>query len=228
MFFFNRLSLRGKILSVNVILTVILSLVLFVLYALQAKSAAIDTFTRNANAVNLMAESTRMEMDDKIEQGVIEINQIREWAARGEFEKVLGAVPVVTAWRSAMRKAKEAGYTFKVPKIHPRNPKNEPDEIEARALKKMATEGVDQYHEVDKEHNVIRSFRAVRLTKSCLLCHGDPATSREIWGNDKGLDPLWLKNGELERWARFTAPLKSSSPWARPTAWSTTTCGPAA
>ena len=119
MFFFNRLSLRGKILSVNVILTVILSLVLFVLYALQAKSAAIDTFTRNANAVNLMAESTRMEMDDKIEHGVIEINQIREWAARGEFEKVLGAVPVVTAWRSAMRKAKEAGYTFKVPKFHP-------------------------------------------------------------------------------------------------------------
>ena len=29
------------------------------------------------------------------------------------------------------------------------------------------------------------------------MCHGDPATSREIWGNDKGLDPFGAK---MENW----------------------------
>ena len=66
-------------------------------------------------------------MGRKWEQGIFTQQQLRTWAEHGERNKVLAAVPVVSAWRAAMAKSKEGGYTFRVPKFQPRNPKNEPD-----------------------------------------------------------------------------------------------------
>ena len=60
-----------------------------------------------------------------------------DWGKTGELERVLAAVPVVTAWHAAMAKAAQGGYEFRVPKFQPRNSKNEPDELESRALKEL-------------------------------------------------------------------------------------------
>ena len=157
----------------------------------------ISTFVEKANAINLMAESARMEMEDKLAIGVIDRAQLRMWADQGEMEKVLGAVPVVTAWKSAMRKAEEANYEFKVPKFQPRNPKNKPDELEARVINLMKADNIEHYSLIDQSTNTVRSFRAVRLTETCLMCHGEPATSRELWGNSQGLDPFGVR---MEGW----------------------------
>lgn len=194
---FSSMSLRAKIVSVGILLTTVLVVVLFVLYALHTRNTAIETIVEKARAVNLTAESTRMEMEDKLLKGVIEKNWIREWAQKGEMDKVLGAVPVVTAWKAAMRKAQEADYTFKVPKFQPRNPENQPDELESEALRKMKSEGIDEYFVIDESINSVRSFRAVKLTETCMLCHGDPSTSFEIWGNDRGQDPFGVR---MEGW----------------------------
>jgi methyl-accepting chemotaxis protein len=43
----------------------------------------------------------------------------------------------------------------------------------------------------------VRYFRPIRLTDECLLCHGDPQTSKANWGNDKGLDPTGVR---MEGW----------------------------
>lgn len=194
---FRQFSLRTKIVAAGLLFTAALIVVLFILYVLETRDRTIKNYVGKAQAVNLTAESTRLEMEEKLSLGVLDLEHVREWAAKGEKDKVLGAVPVVSAWKAAMRKAKEANYIFKVPKFHPRNPANQPDEMETQALKKMTAEGLDQYYMIDTSINSIRTFRAVRLTKTCLWCHGEPSTSKSLWGNDKGLDAFGVR---MEGW----------------------------
>jgi methyl-accepting chemotaxis protein len=190
-------SLRGKIVLLGVLLPTILIVILMRLYSTEAREKTIAAFAAKAKAICLTAESTRDEMEAKWSLGLFSAAQVRELADQGRQDKVLATVPVFSAWQAAMRKASESGYTFKVPKFSPRNPKNEPDALESKALQYMATNQVDEYYEVDAALNAVRYFRAIRLTETCLLCHGDPRTSQALWGNSKGIDPT---NGPMENW----------------------------
>jgi len=190
-------SLRGKIVLVGVFLPSVLILILFRLYAAESQEKTLQSFADKARAICLTAESTRQEMEAKWELGLFTAEKLREYADQGQQDKVLAAVPVVSAWNAAMRKAKEGGYVFKVPKFHPRNPKNEPDPLEAKALKLMSEQNLDEYYEIDPGSNAVRYFRAVRLSQTCMLCHGDPQTSQALWGNSQGVDPT---GGPMENW----------------------------
>jgi methyl-accepting chemotaxis protein len=194
---FKQWSLRGKIVLVGVLLPTALIVVLMRLYAAESREKTLTAYADKARAICLTAESTRQEMESKWEMGLFSAAQLREYADKGERDKVLAAVPVVTAWNAAMRKAKEGGYTFKVPKFKPRNPKNEPDPLEAKALTLMTEKNLDEYYEIDTAMNAVRYFRAVRLSAACMLCHGDPVTSQELWGNSNGTDPT---GGPMENW----------------------------
>jgi len=191
------MSLRQKIVAIGVSQLAIVSVVLFVLYYNDTKEKVQSSYIERARSVILTAEATRENMGGKWDKGIFNARQMREWADKNEMDKVLAAVPVVTAWQAGMAKAKEGGYEFKVPKFHPRNPKNEPDEIEAEALRALEKGDLAEYHVVDRKTNKIRYFRPVKLTQECLLCHGDPATSASLWGNEKGLDPTGAK---MENW----------------------------
>jgi methyl-accepting chemotaxis protein len=193
----RRSSLQGKILTVGIGSLVVLCTIFFILYYFTEYDKAINTYVEKARAVVLTAESTREIMEDKWARGLFSAEEMRTYVDEGSFDKVLMSVPVITAWQAAMKKAKEGGYIFKVPKFHPRNPKNEPDKLEAATMRKMEKDGVAETFVIDKEANAVRYFRPVKLTKPCLLCHGDPATSKELWGNDEGKDPTGVK---MENW----------------------------
>jgi len=188
---------QTKIVVLGIALPIMLSVVLFVLYAHDARASALNADLAKAQAIVLTVESMRDEMQDKWEQGVFTQAQLREWADAGEVDKTLAAVPVVSSWRSAMRKAAEGDYSFRVPKFSARNPKNEPDEFEARVLRLMKDQDLIEYHEIDEVRNEVRYFRPIILTETCMLCHGDPSTSLALWGNTEGLDPT---GGRMEDW----------------------------
>ena len=190
-------SLRGKIVLVGVVLPTLLIVGLFRLYSGESREKTLTAYADKARAICLTAESTRDEMEKNWQMGLFTAERLRELADAGEKEKVLAMVPVFSAWNAAMRKAQEGGYTFKVPKHSPRNPKNEPDQLEAKALKLMDEQNLDEYYEIDPALNAVRYFRAVRLSETCLLCHGDPKTSQALWGNDNGTDPT---GGPMENW----------------------------
>ena len=190
-------SLRRKIVVLGVILPTLLLAVLFSMYYIQFQRNTIDSVVQKARAICLTSESIREGMEHKWAMGMFTPEMLRTWIENGEKDKALAAVPVVSSWEAAMLKAQEGGYEFKVPKIMPRNPANEPDELEKRALDVMEANQSNEYFEVDKSRNAVRYFRAVRLSETCMLCHGDPATSKTIWGNDKGQDGL---GGPMENW----------------------------
>jgi methyl-accepting chemotaxis protein len=194
---FNRWSLRTKIIVMGVALPTVLMLVLFIANASQQKDAAVNAIVEKARSVCLSTESTRQGMEEYWDSGVFTIEQLRGWADHGDLDRVVAAVPVVTAWKSAMRKAKEAGYEFRVPKNQPRNPQNQPDPVEADVLRILESGTVSEHYLIDEKMNAVRYFRPIKLTATCMYCHGDPAKSVEYWGNSQGLDATGAR---MENW----------------------------
>jgi methyl-accepting chemotaxis protein len=192
-----KVDLRLKIVMVGFGGFVTLAILLNVMDFRNAKKQAHELYVEKARSVVLAAESAREEMAKKWDLGLFSSDKLREWADQGHQDKILAAVPVVTAWETSMAKAREGNYTFKVPKFEPRNPDNRPDPLEADALRRFENEGVEEYVTFDKELNSIRYFHPIKLTKECLLCHGDPKNSQELWGNSEGLDPT---GSRMENW----------------------------
>ena len=144
-----------------------------------------------------VAEGIRESYADKIDGGIYNMQELKK-----DVNKFLEIVPIINSINVMEKKAKELGISFKVPKIDPRNPKNEPDEYDLKALKYLTEndsgEGkTAEYVLEDKENGYIRYYKAIRLTKECEWCHGDPSTSFELWGNREGLDPTGAK---MEGW----------------------------
>jgi methyl-accepting chemotaxis protein len=191
------MTMRQKIVLIGVAQILGVIAVLFACYYYDTREKVQQQYLAKARAVLLTAESAREEMGKKWGQGLFTKEQLAGWAKDNAVDKILSAVPVVSAMRAAMAKAEEGGYQFRVPKFQARNPKNEPDEFESRVLKLLADGKVAEYSEMDPAQNALRYFRPVKLTQECLLCHGDPGQSLALWGNDQGKDPTGVK---MENW----------------------------
>lgn len=147
-------------------------------------------FLNKARAVLLSAESAREFSADQLKHNVFKTDL-------KELKDVLYTVPIFTAMEVARNKAKELGYTLKVPKVSPRNPDNQPDEAELRILSLLDDKSKKEHWEIDEKTNQIRIFRPVVLTEECLNCHGDPANSQKLWGRADGKD---ITGVQMEGW----------------------------
>ena len=124
-----------------------------------------------------MATSARDEMAKKLDSGVIRpFDQIPK-------ERLIEAVPVITAINMVAENAQRLGFAFRTPKEFPRNPRNTPTPEELRVLREMETKNIDEV--VVKDADSIRYFQAIRLTKDCLYCHGDPKGETDPIGGVK-------------------------------------------
>ncbi|MCG8552781.1 MAG: methyl-accepting chemotaxis protein, partial [Desulfobacterales bacterium] len=191
------MSLMNKILLVGLTTMTALCICLFTLYGFDDHEKSVEAFISKAQTICLLTESVRNEIETKWQQGIMTPELMRSYAQKNQKDKVLSMVPVVSAWQAAYEQADRMGYIFKVPKFKPRNPQNQPDDIERTALEEMKRKGTNDFIYLDEQANTVRVFRAVRLTETCLLCHGDPATSLALWGNDQGQDPT---GGRMENW----------------------------
>lgn len=177
----GNLSLKWKVLSLAVAGPIVVALVLTVQQVIQIRQSGQEDILNQSKAVLLMAEAARDEMAKKLSLGVIKpFDQITT------REALLEAVPIITAINMAQLKAEELNYVFRVPKMAPRNPKNEPTSLELAILTEMKEK--DLKEKIVIEDDQIRYFRPIRLTKECLYCHGGPKGSK---------DPV---GGTLEGW----------------------------
>lgn len=191
-----------KFVTVGIGTTILLVALLLFFYGRSDKVETVDAYVERARSICLVSESVRQEMEEKWALGLFPLENIASYARSGQIDKLLATVPVVSAWKAAMRKAEEGGYTFRVPKFSPRNPKNQPDfgqshKIEGPALEKIKRENLDEYYVVDTHTNSVRYFLPIRLSETCLVCHGDPRQSKTLWGRDDGKDPT---GGPFENW----------------------------
>jgi len=183
---FANLSLKVKVLALALLGPVIVATVLSVHQAIQIRNDAEDGIVQQSRALILMAEAARNEMAKKLNMGIIvPFDQL------DSQEKILESIPVITAINIAKQQAKELNYNFRVPKVAPRNPINKPTPFEKTVLADLKKD--DLTEKVVIANNAIHYFRAIRLTKECLYCHGDNRGDRDPVG---GIKEGW-KEGEI-------------------------------
>jgi methyl-accepting chemotaxis protein len=173
----KELSIRWKIILLVVLGMLALALIMGGLRVGDIRKGAIDGMVRKSQAIVLMAEAGRNQMAHKLQQGVI--RPLDEIPA----DKLLEAVPVVTAMQMAAENAAKAGYRFKAPKVSPRNPANKPTDFERKVLEEFKAGKIKE--QIVVEDDQVRYFKPVYLTKDCLFCHGDPKGSKDPLGGTK-------------------------------------------
>jgi len=171
------MSIKWKILFIAIAGPLVLAAVMFFQEMFSISNAADQSILDQARAVVFMAEAARTDMSKKLELGIIRpFEQIPK-------ENLIEAVPVISAINMAQMNASKLGYQFRVPKEQPRNPKNEPTELERKVLRDLESKNLDEI--VIKESDKVRYFRAIRLSKDCLYCHGDPKGEKDPLGGTK-------------------------------------------
>lgn len=186
---FKDVSITLKILLICLLGILVLSVLFSVVFTRAIGDQAERAILEKSNAVVYTAEAARENMAEKIEMGVI--RDFESLAAEGDREKLLEAVPIITAIHVAKKNADLANYQFRVPKFEPRNPENAPTDLEGAVLKELKEKNLEE--KVVFEENQIRYFRPIRLSKECLLCHGDPKGATDPVG---GIKEGW-KVGEI-------------------------------
>lgn len=171
------LSIQWKILFLVVVGPVIISAVLTWQRIDEIRTGAEKAIISKSAGIVMMAEATREQMAKKLQSGVLKpFDQLNS-------SNIMEAVPVVTAMQVAAAKSKESGYTFRAPKVMPRNPQNTPTELEKEVLAEFESKNLTE--KIIIEPNQIRYFKPVRLTAECLYCHGDPVGSKDVTGGTK-------------------------------------------
>lgn len=196
---FRDLSIKWKILLITFAGPVLIASILAWQRIGDIRSSTEKTVIDKSKAIVLMAEATRNEMAKKIDLGIIKpFDQI-------DPSKVIEAVPVITAIEAATINAEKSGYTFRVPKISPRNPKNTPTSDELAVLKQMETQNLEEKIVIGKDE--IRYYKPIRLTKDCLYCHGSPQGSKDPTG---GIKEGW-REGEIHGAFEIISSLKEAN-----------------
>lgn len=212
-------TIKGKILGTFIFLLVFVALFIFAIQSINTYQQFKKTLIIGAEGILIQGENMRKNFGNLHEKGTftqyMELLKQKALQAKAEGDEArykaivkdfLNIVPVVQSMWTIKMGEKEGGYLFRTPKEYPRNPANAPDELEKSILKKYqegaikgtyVVEGKYKDPQTGKERKALRVFRPVILTEDCLICHGDPAKSYELWGNKEGKD---LTGGPMEGW----------------------------
>ncbi|RLS76490.1 MAG: DUF3365 domain-containing protein, partial [Planctomycetota bacterium] len=136
------------------------------------RQRAVDACVSQARAVCLSAESVRLHAEHQWQKDIFQQSKLKEWAHAGNTDHVMSTIPIISAMASIQNSAKDSGFLFKVPTLTPRNPANMADAFERAALAKLSDENLNELIEFDEAHNTVHYFRPVRMSESCLKCHG--------------------------------------------------------
>ncbi len=185
----KNLSIKWKILVPITTVSLIGGVAIFFYFSSLYRESQISTLVTKARTLILISESMR---DYIAKQGAHDV--FRKDLTR---DQILRTVPIVSVMAVARERAEDLGYKFKLPNINPRNANNEPDDYEKNFLSRINPQDPPETWTIDNQTQQLRYFKKIPVTQGCLKCHGDPATSQEIWGNSDGLDNT---GGRMENW----------------------------
>ncbi|MGQ9843019.1 MAG: methyl-accepting chemotaxis protein [Spirochaetota bacterium] len=190
---FSTWSMKAKVI-LGVLVVLIVSLLFTNVFWLMSFIKEVERqFIDKARSICTMGEALREYMADNWERSIYD----KEYLVKDIKGKFLYTVPVFSSIIAMQKKAQDLGYEFRVPKEYPRNPKNTPTPLEQEILKQIKSKNLPEYFFVDYENDVLRYFKPVKLTKDCLICHGNPELSYTLWGRKDGKDPT---GGPMEGW----------------------------
>ncbi|MEZ6039916.1 MAG: methyl-accepting chemotaxis protein [Planctomycetaceae bacterium] len=188
--YLRRLPQSARILIAGTAVPALVMIVMALSYYHHSHSAAVDAYVDRARTICRTGESVRENAEHQWAREVFSRKSLSEWAEAGRQEDLLSTVPIVTAMNSISMHSEESEFEFKVPAINARNSMNSPDDFQLNALQELQDSGASELTVRNSQDNTIHYFRPVHLQQSCLMCHGNPTTSQELWGNNEGVDVL--------------------------------------
>ena len=166
---FSKLKIRSKILLPIILIFALAFAINEILVVRATKEAAFDAALNQARSVVQALENSRERMGDLWNADIYDQEKLMA-DVQGNFFSI---VPIVAALRQGEALAEGADFTFRVPKVSPRNPKNEPSKVELEMLNYLkANPNEPEYWIEDKAINSIRYMKPIKLTADCLACHG--------------------------------------------------------
>jgi methyl-accepting chemotaxis protein len=191
---FQNLNLTTKLVGAIVAVLVVTSAVSFWITQNRINQQAEEAFRDKLHQITGMASATRSWYSANIDLLVPDRNF-----------KHLEQVPVIVAMAAAREYAQKEGMAFRTPSLHPRNPKDQADDFEHRALeafeKDPSLASFSERSQVEG-HEVMRYAEPVRVAQDCLQCHGDPVGEKDPFGYPKE----GMKVGELRAAFALEAP----------------------
>jgi len=96
-------------------------------------------------------------------------------------------IPATFGSQAAARFSKQSHVQLKQTALHPRNPKNEPDEYETSVLLWLSgrPNGEAYVSELTESGRTLRVIMPIYYQQECLACHGAPKGERDISGYQK-------------------------------------------
>ena len=174
---FRRIKLTGKIVGSIVATLAVTSAISFWITQRRVNQQAEEAFRDKVRQITGMAAATRIWFSENIDTMV-----------PGRDFKHLSQVPVVVAWSVAQQYANAQDMEFHTPSLSPRNPKNQPDEFERRALEAFQRDpAMKEFSErrMESGKEFMRYAQPVRITQDCLMCHGYPVGEKDPFGFSK-------------------------------------------
>ena len=195
------MTVGKKIVLVSSASVALSTAVALIVQSMTIRSQGIELTRNTMRAAVIEAENVRGSIASLRARNAFDEAAITQEAkAASDFRqtRLYDTVPVVAAWKSIEKVARQEGFEFRVPKRHARNPQNEPNAAEAAILDDLEKSGQEEYFMADRSANLIVYARPIRLTADCLSCHGDPATSPTHDGKDAlGFTMEGWREGEI-------------------------------
>ncbi len=195
--FLHSITLRTRIIAIVVLAIMSVVAVNYAVIASKYYHTAEAGLVEKAASFTAVADEAKNHTSRLNNEGAFDtqalLADLKQTLAAGksyEQSKAFGTIPVVSGWTAAQTAAQRENIDFHITAFEARNKENEPESesFEESLLQDLKTQlqtgdnGV--IHRIDKATNTLHYMRAIRLTKDCMLCHGDPATSPTGDGKD--------------------------------------------
>ena len=207
-----KMGLTAKFITLFSTILIVSLVALFFVNKTQIETAAMEAMVEKARAITIQAENARNYVGDLVgkydtfakEELLRELAEMKKGKTfanakeRIEFVKTTRyywTIPVVAGWTVGETNAAEANYKFRVTKIQPRNPDNEPNPMEREMLLELRKGKLKELYREDPSINALRYMRPIVLDENCMLCHGTKADDTD----GDGIDPLGF---EMEGWKK--------------------------
>ena len=200
------LPLAAKIITTVVLVLAIVTTVNYIVFVKGYTVSAERAMGEKGAALTAVADEAKNHASQLYEHnafnsaGLGEELQKLQAAGRPYSEAtIFNTLPVVVGWKSAEQAAKREGLEFHIVSFESRNKDHEPKtaSFEEKMLRDLTNQvganGQDWLvREDDAAVPSLHYMRAIKLTKDCLLCHGNPPA-----GNTTGKDMLGFR---MEGW----------------------------
>lgn len=194
---FSSIGLGARIIAVMLVILFAVVVVNYTVFVNKYQDSAVEAMIEKAAAFTAVADEAKNHVADLNNKDTFDTEKLlaqvsADIAAGKPYSEsdVFGTIPVVAGWTAAQDAAEREQIDFHISAYEARNKENEPqpESFEGKMLSELTTQvkagGEETIYRIDESTNSLHYLRAIRLGQSCMLCHGDPATSPTGDGKD--------------------------------------------